>query len=230
MAKHIPRSRKQVALSRLLAEVAEAIAQPGPIAAAIESRFGRAATAPDASDADVAWRIRWPAGHALAGREFFTLDIKTAKTRVLEGALVEPLHGRFLRGVGLHLPGASGGEPELVQPPATWVDPKNEKTAAAERLHTSALDVVDETRRSTLLLQARSLELKAQMLQRPASASIAIDVLPDGRVLISSTCQGRPDSRYAPLDDQQAPQELQRLLGELREQLALPPGTEATHD
>lgn len=72
-------------------------------------------------------------------------------------------------GVGLHLPGASGGEPELVQPPSTWVGPKNEKTAATERLHASDLDVVNETRRTTLLLQARCLELKAQMLQRPAS-------------------------------------------------------------
>lgn len=131
MPKRITRSSRRVALSRLLADE---IAQPGPVAAALKARFGQAATALDTGDADVAWSIRWPAGHDLAGREFFTLDFEVAKARVLAGALVEPLHGRFLRGVGLHLPGATGGDPELVQLPATWVGPKNEKTAAAERL------------------------------------------------------------------------------------------------
>lgn len=63
----------------------------------------------------------------------------------------------------------------------------------------------------------------------PATASIAIKVLADGRVRMSSTCGGRPDSLYAPLDDQRAPQEVRRLLGELRERVSLQPSTEVAH-
>lgn len=70
----------------------------------------------------------------------------------------------------------------------------------------------------------------ADLVQRTATASIAIEVLPGGCVRMESTCGGRPDSRYAPLDDQRAPQEVQRLLGELRERLSMSPSTEAAHD
>lgn len=69
----------------------------------------------------------------------------------------------------------------------------------------------------------------AQELLDGPLAQCVIDVLPDGKVRIRSTCMGRFDSSYAPLDDQRAPQEVQRLLGELRERLSLPPSTEATH-
>lgn len=72
-------------------------------------------------------------------------------------------------------------------------------------------------------------DLAAQELPDGSLAQCVIDVLPDGRVRIRSTCMGRFDSSYAPLDDQRAPQEVQRLLGELRERLSLPPSTEATH-
>lgn len=51
-------------------------------------------------------------------------------------------------------------------------------------------------------------------------ARIAIDLLPDGRARLSSTCAGRFDSLYAPLPDQRVPSEVQKLLGELRERLA----------
>ena len=50
-------------------------------------------------------------------------------------------------------------------------------------------------------------------------ATIKIDLLPDGRVRISSVCMDRPDSSYAPLAEERAPAEVEKLLGELRSQL-----------
>ena len=73
-------------------------------------------------------------------------------------------------------------------------------------------------------------DLVAQELSDEPLAQCVIDVLPDGKVRIRSTCMGRFDSSYAPLDDQRAPQEVQRLLGELRERLSMPPSTAVTHD
>ena len=50
-------------------------------------------------------------------------------------------------------------------------------------------------------------------------ATIKIDLLPDGRVRISSVCMDRPDSSYAPLAEERAPAEVEKLLGELRQRL-----------
>lgn len=50
-------------------------------------------------------------------------------------------------------------------------------------------------------------------------AHISIDLLPDGRARIVSTCQGRPDSSYAPLPDECLPSEISGLLAELRARL-----------
>lgn len=50
-------------------------------------------------------------------------------------------------------------------------------------------------------------------------ATIKIDLLPDGRVRISSACLDRPDSSYAPLAEERAPAEVEKLLGELRRRL-----------
>ena len=50
-------------------------------------------------------------------------------------------------------------------------------------------------------------------------ATIKIDLLPDGRVRISSVCMDRPDSSYAPLAEERAPAEVEKLLGELRVRL-----------
>lgn len=50
-------------------------------------------------------------------------------------------------------------------------------------------------------------------------AIIKIDLLPDGRVRISSVCMEKPDSSYAPLPDKRAPAEVEKLLGELRRRL-----------
>lgn len=68
----------------------------------------------------------------------------------------------------------------------------------------------------------------ADLVQRPAAAAIAIEVLPNGRVRMDSTCCGRPDSRYAPLADAMVPQEVEKLLVELRERLSLQSSIEAT--
>lgn len=76
---------------------------------------------------------------------------------------------------------------------------------------------------------SKASDLVAQELSDEPLAQCVIDVLPDGKVRIRSTCMGRFDSSYAPLDDHRAPQEVQRLLGELRERLSLPPSTEVTH-
>ncbi len=51
-------------------------------------------------------------------------------------------------------------------------------------------------------------------------AHIAIDLLPDGRARVISTCAGRPDASYAPLPDARLGAEVQALVAELRERLA----------
>lgn len=48
---------------------------------------------------------------------------------------------------------------------------------------------------------------------------ITIDLLPDGHVRIMSVCLGRRDAVYSPVPDARAPQEVQKLLAELRQQL-----------
>lgn len=58
------------------------------------------------------------------------------------------------------------------------------------------------------------------MAEPGAVGSIVLDVLADGRVVISSTFAGRFDSAYMPLPDARAPVEVARLLAELREQQA----------
>lgn len=63
-------------------------------------------------------------------------------------------------------------------------------------------------------------DLAADELPDKRLAQCVIDVLPDGQVRLSSTCLGRFDSSYAPFNDQRAPQEVERLLGELRDRLA----------
>ncbi len=55
---------------------------------------------------------------------------------------------------------------------------------------------------------------------RPAVACITLELLPEGKVRIASTCFGRFDSSYAPMPDQRVASEVQKLLGELRERLA----------
>ena len=52
------------------------------------------------------------------------------------------------------------------------------------------------------------------------STRILIDLLVGGCVRISSVCLGRNDSVYAPLPDERAPAEIEKLLGELRQRLA----------
>ena len=51
-------------------------------------------------------------------------------------------------------------------------------------------------------------------------AHIAIDLLPDGRARIVSTCAGRPDASYSPLPDTRLGAEVVALVAELRERLA----------
>lgn len=48
---------------------------------------------------------------------------------------------------------------------------------------------------------------------------VTLDLLPDGRVRIMSVCLGQRDAVYAPVPDARAPQEVQKLLAELRQQL-----------
>ncbi len=50
-------------------------------------------------------------------------------------------------------------------------------------------------------------------------AHISIDVLASGRIRLSSTCKGVPDSSYTPLPDARGPAEVERLLAELRQRL-----------
>lgn len=58
------------------------------------------------------------------------------------------------------------------------------------------------------------------MVEDKSLAHISVDLLPDGRVRILSTCMGRPDASYAPLPDGRLPHEMERLLAELRGRLA----------
>lgn len=51
-------------------------------------------------------------------------------------------------------------------------------------------------------------------------AEISIALQSDGRVRITSTCWGRFDSSYVPLPDERCPEEVEKLLGELRRRLA----------
>ena len=53
-----------------------------------------------------------------------------------------------------------------------------------------------------------------------AEAEIKIVLLQDGTARISSTFMGRFDSMYAPKPDANVPAEVQKLLSELRAQLA----------
>lgn len=53
-----------------------------------------------------------------------------------------------------------------------------------------------------------------------AVASIKLDLLANGRVVISSTFAGRFDSTYIPVADARAPAEVAKLLVELREKQA----------
>lgn len=48
---------------------------------------------------------------------------------------------------------------------------------------------------------------------------ITIDLFPDGHVRIMSVCLGQRDAMYSPVPDARAPQEVQKLLAELRQQL-----------
>ncbi len=51
-----------------------------------------------------------------------------------------------------------------------------------------------------------------------ALGSISIDLLPGGQVLLSSSFMGRQDSLYAPMAQERLPEELSKLLTELRQQ------------
>lgn len=62
------------------------------------------------------------------------------------------------------------------------------------------------------------------MADTKSLAHIAIDLLPDGRARVVSTCAGRPDSAYSPLPDGQLGAEVQALVVELRERLSLSKG------
>lgn len=53
-----------------------------------------------------------------------------------------------------------------------------------------------------------------------AIASVLIDLLPDGRARISSTCGGKPDASYVPMADARVGKEVDGLLAELRERLS----------
>lgn len=52
-----------------------------------------------------------------------------------------------------------------------------------------------------------------------AIAFIVINLLPDGRASISSTCGGKPDASYFPMADARVGKEVNGLLAELRERL-----------
>lgn len=58
------------------------------------------------------------------------------------------------------------------------------------------------------------------MVEDKSLAHISVDLLPDGRVRIFSTCMGRPDASYAPLADARLAHEVGRLLAELRARLS----------
>lgn len=75
------------------------------------------------------------------------------------------------------------------------------------------------------LLAARAQLCRAKLATCHAAAPdeplahIAVDLLPDGRVRITSTCMGKPDASYAPLADARLGSEVQALVAELRERL-----------
>lgn len=58
------------------------------------------------------------------------------------------------------------------------------------------------------------------MAEPRAVGSIVLDVLADGRVVISSAFAGRFDSAYMPRADAAIPGEVAKLLAELRQQQA----------
>lgn len=58
------------------------------------------------------------------------------------------------------------------------------------------------------------------MAEPGAVASIRLDLLANGRVVISSTFAGRFDSAYMPRADARVPDEVEKLIAELRQQWA----------
>lgn len=54
----------------------------------------------------------------------------------------------------------------------------------------------------------------------PIRARIVIDMLPDGRCRLSSTCWGQHDSSYSPFHDEKAYAEVPVLMAEIRRRLA----------
>lgn len=82
-----------------------------------------------------------------------------------------------------------------------------------------------ELRATMLEAKAQELLLKAEAIREaPAkgvpAARITIDLQPDGRGRIVSTCMGRPDSSYVPVPDVRLPGEVCKLVAELRERLS----------
>lgn len=59
-------------------------------------------------------------------------------------------------------------------------------------------------------------EAKHQRMPSDEHGRIVIEVLPGGRVRLSSTIRGRPDSAYAPMAQERLAVEVPRLLAELR--------------
>ena len=53
-------------------------------------------------------------------------------------------------------------------------------------------------------------------------ARVVLDLGADGRVLITATCCGVPDSKYAPMADERVPVEISKLLAELRNRALSP--------
>ncbi|MGP1692070.1 MAG: hypothetical protein ACTS6O_06150 [Giesbergeria sp.] len=56
-------------------------------------------------------------------------------------------------------------------------------------------------------------------MREASLAQITIELLPVGRVRLSSTCMGLPDSSYMPLLQDRSPAEVSKLIAELRERL-----------
>lgn len=75
----------------------------------------------------------------------------------------------------------------------------------------------DGLRADLLAAQAQVQRSKLALRQL---AQIVVDVLPDGRVHITSTCAERFDSSYASMPDGRVPAEVRKLLMELRARLA----------
>lgn len=95
------------------------------------------------------------------------------------------------------------------------------KAAHAYKSPEQALRESLATLTASMLCLRRWWLLEADLSGCPNSplATVVLDLLPDGRIHISSTCCGKPDASYAPMADARVGKEVDVLVAELRERL-----------